>query len=1326
MKNLYIFLGIVLCFLVIDTGYSQVLLKEDFEEGDLPTGWNSVGFIPTTTNACDGWSLRRHFQSSGGTSGNLESPSQTSEGADIEISFEYKIIDESTGDATEGDFGSLALQYSTDGGDSYSTYYTIDKDTHTASSSCTVLVNTISGSDVPDASEFRWRLDGTWNEGDYYVYIDNFSMIEQTGCIEPYEVEVMDITTEEVTVDWEDIGEGYDSWDITYVDGGLPASFGTTVNTTSHPYTITGLTEGKEYDIYVTANCDDGGESNQVGPVTFKTIAIGSSCEFPLEIESLPYSHVDQDTEHYGNNYEGSAGAGCGSDGSYLDGYDVVYHYTSEKDDVLQIDLSNLSESYTGVFVYTDCEDIGNEDAVCFGASTGSDKEDHGIVNLFVDEGEDYYIVVSSWPQVGGAESFEYDLNIEGFECSDFEAPTGDATQEFIAGQDLSNLDVDPTIAGANLTWYSDSGLTTEIPETTSLVDGTTYYLTQTLGDCESESLAILVEEFDCASELEITDVVVGDGACDSGKIEFEASANKEDNIYWWDAEEDGEIVHIGPEFTTPELDETTSYWVSETFLGEGEVTGQANPGPSGIQGNNMSSGVTFTLKKEITLVDVEVYNVGSSGGLLVSLKGTPDDTSLPEINESFSQSILGGSTLLPMPNTVEIGYKLPAGTYTLEQTSSLNLSYETGADFPFAIGTSGEVTDENFGSYYYFYNWTILEERPICESDRIEVEAVVHPIIPIELSVSEELVCIGSDTEIIVDTDNEDYTFEVTWDNGNESDTNFDDNTISVSPTENTTYTVIATDTVTGCETTEEISVEVKEVPAELEMAPAMTTVCFGKSIELFAGGIGEDFEEDGSGSLDWSIEDNSSSSEAEWELVESPYESREITSNDNSQFYISKSEDLGAGETVDAALVSSSFSLVSTEDAFIEFYHQYRHHPTTSAEVDVSIDGGDSWETLITYTENRGKTNEFKRERVELSDYTGNSDVKIRFRYSGGWGWWWALDNVTIAREYVGGITWSPTTDLYLDEAATIAYDGSPTSSVYYSGSEQSEATYTATLTVEDCGEVSGSIDVLSQYTEPPVADAHQTLVEGSLVSDLEVEGENLFWYEDEDGRRLLSEEEELEDEGIYYVSQTLNGCESEVISITVTIVPLSQSCPSPSELSLEELGSSSAIITWEEPEDTEEAVVYYYYELLYSADSTLIEEGKILTATELIWLEELEDETDYEFRLYAVCDAKLEIYSDPYESLIFTTEDLGVDELNFENFSYYPNPTDRELTLSNSTPINQVDIYDLQGRRVLSKQVDSLMELKVDLSDFASGVYIGKVIAGDGEKTIKIIKK
>jgi hypothetical protein len=75
--------------------------------------------------------------------------------------------------------------------------------------------------------------------------------------------------------------------------------------------------------------------------------------------------------------------------------------------------------------------------------------------------------------------------------CEALEEPEGEDEQEYTTGETLADLDV----TGENLTWYADEELTTVLPETTLLVDGTTYYVTQTVGECTSDALDVTVDE---------------------------------------------------------------------------------------------------------------------------------------------------------------------------------------------------------------------------------------------------------------------------------------------------------------------------------------------------------------------------------------------------------------------------------------------------------------------------------------------------------------------------------------------------------------------------------------------------------------------------------------------------------------------------------------------------------------------------------------------------------------------------------------------------------------------------------------------------------------
>ncbi|MFT3796343.1 T9SS type A sorting domain-containing protein [Flavobacterium sp.] len=66
------------------------------------------------------------------------------------------------------------------------------------------------------------------------------------------------------------------------------------------------------------------------------------------------------------------------------------------------------------------------------------------------------------------------------------DAPSGDATQTFTPGQTLANL----VVSGQNIQWYDHPTQGNLLPDSTVLVNGTTYYASQNVGGCESRILA--------------------------------------------------------------------------------------------------------------------------------------------------------------------------------------------------------------------------------------------------------------------------------------------------------------------------------------------------------------------------------------------------------------------------------------------------------------------------------------------------------------------------------------------------------------------------------------------------------------------------------------------------------------------------------------------------------------------------------------------------------------------------------------------------------------------------------------------------------------------
>src|SRR5699024_9141600 len=84
---------------------------------------------------------------------------------------------------------------------------------------------------------------------------------------------------------------------------------------------------------------------------------------------------------------------------------------------------------------------------------------------------------------------------------------------------------------------------------------------------CESDALEVTTHDVDC-SDLEIVSTVGATIVCKgAATLEAQGSGTYGAEIYWYDAAVDGNIIGIGEEYTTNEIIQTESYWVSEVFL---------------------------------------------------------------------------------------------------------------------------------------------------------------------------------------------------------------------------------------------------------------------------------------------------------------------------------------------------------------------------------------------------------------------------------------------------------------------------------------------------------------------------------------------------------------------------------------------------------------------------------------------------------------------------------------------------------------------------------------------------------------------------------------
>lgn len=124
---------------------------------------------------------------------------------------------------------------------------------------------------------------GTANN--YYLGIDDISVIQTPRCLNPEVITVSNIQNTSADVAWTPRGNGLE-WEVEYGVSGFAHGSGTTVTSTLPSVTLTGLTEGTHYDVYVRTICTQE-QSNWSDVVNFTTTTSGggTDCTNPVEIE---------------------------------------------------------------------------------------------------------------------------------------------------------------------------------------------------------------------------------------------------------------------------------------------------------------------------------------------------------------------------------------------------------------------------------------------------------------------------------------------------------------------------------------------------------------------------------------------------------------------------------------------------------------------------------------------------------------------------------------------------------------------------------------------------------------------------------------------------------------------------------------------------------------------------------------------------------------------------------------------------------------------------------------------------------------------------------
>lgn len=119
------------------------------------------------------------------------------------------------------------------------------------------------------------------------------------------------------------------------------------------------------------------------------------------------------------------------------------------------------------------------------------------------------------------------------------------------------------------------------------------------------------------------------------------------------------------------------------------------------------------------------------------------------------------------------------------------------------------------------------------------------------------------------------------------------------------------------------------------------------------------------------------------------------------DTDFAFLDADECGAsGIVVNSYLVSSTFDASAPGNYILSFSQQFHARLESFARVEVF--NGTTWNQVANYTtEDVGYPNPAVTTTINITSATGGSSVaQLRFEFSAGWDWWWALDNIMVER--------------------------------------------------------------------------------------------------------------------------------------------------------------------------------------------------------------------------------------------------------------------------------------------------------------------------------------
>ncbi|WP_298139633.1 choice-of-anchor J domain-containing protein [Flavobacterium sp.] len=664
----------------------------------------------------------------------------------------------------------------------------------------------------------------------------------------------------------------------------------------------------------------------------------------------------------------------------------------------------------------------------------------------------------------------------------------------------LSTSSTAPTLATVP-TGSVGAGITTA---TLSGLNSSTYYYVWVRSNCSASDKSVwtLEESFNTECSTPTITSTTPTTRCGYGTTTLSATSSVGSFLRWFDTPTGNNLLATGTSYTTPFISSTTTYYVEAKSFGAIAKVGPVSPATQlGILGvQNYQSAVTFDVISNTILQSIDIFPIVSGQTGRVAVRNS-SNTTVAQIN--FTTTVSGGNT----PQIIPINYEFEPGNYNLYfeivPTSGVRMN-TSNAIYPYSSSVAyltGNLVDGNY--YLGFYNWKFTTE---CLSSRVPVIATVTAPPALTLSQNTATICEDYATPLITVSGYASYSSLVWTPNTNISGSFASGFTFN--PTTTTTYTLVGNQSSGSlCGNIATITVVVNAAPPSISILPPTSTICYN-SVQPLNGStssatpsmiLTQNFN---GATNDWIVANTSVGGNvlaSQWTLQPSnynyisPFWNVVFSSNDLSQYYLANSDaqSSSSGVITRTTLTSPSFNLAGYTSANLNYWHYLRYTDNDNFYVQVSTDNGATWTTIQSYLSTQGAPASFVNATLNLNSYLGQTNVKVRFNFISPWAYVWAVDNVTISGTLAAALSWTPTTGLYTDVAATIPYvAGTPLSVVY--AKPLSSTTYTATITASNsCFRTSTASITVTPLTVSGTISSSQTICNGSTASNITLSG-------------------------------------------------------------------------------------------------------------------------------------------------------------------------------------------------------------------------------------------